>query len=113
MMPSYMYGEPNSQSSGAGNDLRQLRAQRGAQTGRHARRNQGRRRPPGRHGHRGIRRGCGEKRETRRTVAGTPGVTKAAVDLQAATATVEYDADVVKPETLAGAVRALGYEVPA
>jgi len=26
---------------------------------------------------------------------------------------VEYDADVVKPETLASAVRALGYEVPA
>jgi copper chaperone CopZ len=46
-------------------------------------------------------------------LAGTPGVTKAAVDLQAATATVEYDADVVKPETLASAVRALGYEVPA
>jgi copper chaperone CopZ len=48
-----------------------------------------------------------------RRLAGTPGVAKAAVDLEAATATVEYDADVVKPETLAGAVRALGYEVPA
>ena len=36
-----------------------------------------------------------------------------AVDLQAATATVEYEADVVKPEALASAVRALGYEVPA
>ena len=48
-----------------------------------------------------------------RRLAATPGVTKAAVDLQTATATVEYDADVVKPETLAGAVRALGYEVPA
>ena len=52
-------------------------------------------------------------RSVERKLAGTPGVTKAAVDLQAATATVEYDADVVKPETLASAVRALGYEVPA
>jgi Cu+-exporting ATPase len=52
-------------------------------------------------------------RTVERRLAGTPGVTKAAVDLQAATATVEYDADVVKPETLASAVRALGYEVPA
>jgi Cu+-exporting ATPase len=52
-------------------------------------------------------------RSVERRLAGTPGVTKAAVDLQAATATVEYDADVVKPETLASAVRALGYEVPA
>jgi copper chaperone CopZ len=52
-------------------------------------------------------------RSVERKLAATPGVTKAAVDLQAATATVEYDADVVKPETLAGAVRALGYEVPA
>ena len=48
-----------------------------------------------------------------RRLAATLGVRKAAVDLQAATATVEYDADVVKPEALAGAVRALGYEVPA
>ena len=52
-------------------------------------------------------------RSVERRLAGTPGVTKAAVDLQAATATVEYDTDVVKPETLASAVRALGYEVPA
>jgi len=57
---------------------------------------------------------CGNcARSVERRLAGTPGVTKAAVDLQAATATVEYDADVVKPETLASAVRALGYEVPA
>ena len=48
-----------------------------------------------------------------RRLAATLGVTKAAVDLRTATATVEYDADVVKPATLAGAVRALGYEVPA
>ena len=52
-------------------------------------------------------------RSVERRLAGTPGVTKAAVDLQAATATVEYDAEVVNPETLASAVRALGYEVPA
>jgi len=52
-------------------------------------------------------------RSVERRLAGTPGVTKAAVDLQAATATVEYDADRVKPEALASAVRALGYEVPA
>jgi copper chaperone CopZ len=48
-----------------------------------------------------------------RRLAGTLGVRKAAVDLQAATATVEYDADMVEPATLASAVRALGYEVPA
>jgi copper chaperone CopZ len=52
-------------------------------------------------------------RSVERKLAATLGVTKATVDLQAATATVEYDADVVKPETLAGAVRALGFEVPA
>ncbi|MBV8906293.1 MAG: heavy-metal-associated domain-containing protein [Acidobacteriia bacterium] len=43
----------------------------------------------------------------------TPGVTKATVDLQATRATVEYDADLVKPEVLAKAVRDLGYEVAA
>jgi copper chaperone CopZ len=52
-------------------------------------------------------------RSVERRLVSTPGVTKAAVDLQAASATVEYDADLVKPETLASAVRALGYEVPA
>ena len=52
-------------------------------------------------------------RSVERRLAGTPGVAKSAVDLQAATARVEYDADVVKPEALASAVRALGYEVPA
>ena len=52
-------------------------------------------------------------RSVERKLAGTPGVAKAAVDLKAATATVEYDADVVKPETLATAVRQLGFEVPA
>ena len=52
-------------------------------------------------------------RSVERRLAGTPGVTKATVDLQAANATVEFDADLVQPETLASAVRALGYEVPA
>jgi copper chaperone CopZ len=48
-----------------------------------------------------------------RKLSATPGVTKATVDLAGALATVEYDSDVVKPETLAGAVRQLGFEVPA
>jgi copper chaperone CopZ len=52
-------------------------------------------------------------RSVERRLGATLGVTKAAVDLQAATATVEYDTEMVEPETLAGAVRALGYEVPA
>ncbi len=57
---------------------------------------------------------CGNcARSVERKLSGTPGVKKATVDLQGASATVEYDADVVKPETLAGAVRQLGYEVPA
>ena len=46
-------------------------------------------------------------------LASTPGVTKATVDLKAEQARVEYDADLVKPEVLANAVRQLGYEVPA
>ena len=52
-------------------------------------------------------------RSVERKLGATPGVSKAAVDLKAATATVEYDSDMTKPETLADAVRALGYEVPA
>jgi copper chaperone CopZ len=40
-------------------------------------------------------------------------VAKATVDLVNACATVEYDADVVKPEALANAVRQLGFDVPA
>jgi copper chaperone CopZ len=41
---------------------------------------------------------------------GVPGVTKTSVSLEAASATVEYDTDLVKPEMLAKAVRELGYE---
>jgi copper chaperone CopZ len=52
-------------------------------------------------------------RSIERKLAATPGVTKASVDLEATRATVEYDADLVKPAVLANAVRDLGYEVPA
>jgi copper chaperone CopZ len=48
-----------------------------------------------------------------RKLAGTRGVSKAAVDLAGAKATVEYDREVVTPQNLADAVRQLGYEVPA
>lgn len=51
-------------------------------------------------------------RSVERKLTATPGVTKVDVDLGAARATVEYDADLVKPEVLATAVRELGYEVP-
>jgi copper chaperone CopZ len=56
---------------------------------------------------------CGNcARSVERKLASTPGVTKATVDLQGAKATVEYDADMVKPDVLTNAVRQLGYEVP-
>jgi copper chaperone CopZ len=47
-----------------------------------------------------------------RKLSGTPGVSKATVDLASSTATVEYDAAAVQPEKLAAVVRQLGYEVP-
>lgn len=50
-------------------------------------------------------------RSVERKLSSTPGVSKATVDLASATATVEYDAGAVKPETLAAAVRQLGYQV--
>ena len=57
---------------------------------------------------------CGNcSRSVERKLSATPGVSKATVDLEGALATVEYDSDVVKPDTLANAVRQLGYEVPA
>jgi copper chaperone CopZ len=57
---------------------------------------------------------CGNcARSVERKLTGTPGVTKAAVDLPGASATVEYDPAHIKPESLADAVRQLGYEVPA
>lgn len=57
---------------------------------------------------------CGNcARSVERTLASVPGVTKASVDLQGASSTVEYDDRLVTPEVLASAVRDLGYEVPA
>ena len=57
---------------------------------------------------------CGNcSRSVERKLSATPGVTKATVDLVNASAIVEYDADLVTPETLANAVRQLGYEVAA
>ena len=57
---------------------------------------------------------CGNcARSVERKLSATPGVTKATVNLEAARASVEYDSSLVKPETLANAVRQLGYEVPA
>lgn len=52
-------------------------------------------------------------RSIEKKLASTPGVTKASVDLGSARATVEYDTDLVKPDTLTKAVRDLGYEVAA
>jgi copper chaperone CopZ len=52
-------------------------------------------------------------RSIEKKLASTPGVTKASVDLEASRATVEYDTEFVKPDTLAKAVRDLGYEVAA
>jgi copper chaperone CopZ len=57
---------------------------------------------------------CGNcARGVERKLAATPGVNKATVDLQGASATVEYDAEKVKLAVLADAVRQLGYEVTA
>jgi Cu+-exporting ATPase len=57
---------------------------------------------------------CGNcARTVERTLASTPGVTKAQVELQGERAIVEYDPELVKPEVLVNAVRDLGYEVPA
>lgn len=57
---------------------------------------------------------CGNcVRSVERKLAAAPGVAKVAVDLAGSSATVEYDAALVKPEALANAVRSLGYEVPA
>jgi copper chaperone CopZ len=49
-------------------------------------------------------------RSVERKLSGVPGVVKASVSLEKATATVEYDTDLVKPEMFAKAVRELGYE---
>jgi copper chaperone CopZ len=49
-------------------------------------------------------------RSVERKLRGVPGVTKTSVSLEAASATVEYDTALAKPEALAKAVRELGYE---
>jgi copper chaperone CopZ len=49
-------------------------------------------------------------RSVERKLAGVPGVTKTSVSLEAASATVEYDTELVKPETFAKAVRELGFD---
>jgi Cu+-exporting ATPase len=57
---------------------------------------------------------CGNcARTVERKLTSVPGVAKATVDLQGASASVAYDVDRVKPDALAQAVRQLGYEVPA
>ena len=55
--------------------------------------------------------GCA--RTVEKKLSSTPGVTRVFVDLEGGRATVEYEAAAVEPETLANAVRQLGYEVPA
>jgi copper ion binding protein len=57
---------------------------------------------------------CGNcARSVERKLSATPGVMKVTVELDKASATVEYDATLVQPEAISNAVRQLGYEVPA
>ena len=49
-------------------------------------------------------------RGVEKKLASVPGVTQTHVDLAAASATVEYDTEIVKPEAIVSAVRDLGYE---
>ena len=57
---------------------------------------------------------CGNcARSVERKLASTPGVTRVTVDLDVASATVEYDVDLVQPEAIANVVRTLGYDVTA
>jgi copper chaperone CopZ len=49
-------------------------------------------------------------RSVEQKLLGVPGVTNASVSLEKASATVEYDTELVKPEMFAKAVRELGYE---
>ena len=52
-------------------------------------------------------------RSVQRKLETTPGVRKAVVSLESASATVEYDAGIVKPDVLAAAVRSIGFEATA
>jgi len=57
---------------------------------------------------------CGNcARSVERKLAATPGVIRATVNLETASAAVEYDPGRVQPDALKEAVRQLGYEVPA
>ncbi len=49
-------------------------------------------------------------RGVEKALASVPGVTKSSVDLMAASATVEYDTELVMPDAIASAVNELGYE---
>jgi copper chaperone CopZ len=51
-------------------------------------------------------------RTIERKLSTMPGVSKAAVDLAGASATVEYDPERTGPPELANAIRKLGYQVP-
>ena len=56
---------------------------------------------------------CGNcARSVESKLSAMPGVTKVTVELDKASATVEYDINVVKPEVITNAVRQLGYDVP-
>src|ERR1022692_1654393 len=147
---SYRYGSTNSENQRRRNDLRQLLAQRGAQTLGHARRDQGDGGPgeclcdgglrPGR----GTARCPGQRgpatrlpsprmkttaperldlpvsgmtcaacaRSIERTLASTPGVSRANVNLATNTATVEFDAARVRPADFIRAIEDLGYGGP-
>ena len=52
-------------------------------------------------------------RTVQNTLSSVPGVTHSTVDLNAASATVEYDTDLIKPEAIVTAVCDLGYEARA
>ena len=51
-------------------------------------------------------------RTIERTLASTPGVSRANVNLATNTATVEFDPDIVKVRDFVGAIEELGYGVP-
>jgi copper ion binding protein len=55
--------------------------------------------------------GCA--RTVEKKLLATSGVSKVTVNLEGGSATVEYDAATVQLDTLANAVRQLGYQVPA
>src|ERR1035441_1860064 len=147
---SYRYGCPNCQHGNSRDDLRQLRARRGAKTLRHAGRNQGDGRPPGRQRHGTVRCGEGDARSAGRrrpptwvrsggmsaapservdlpvsgmtcaacaraiegSLADTPGVERARVNLATNTATVEYDPVRARLSDFVSAIEDLGYGVP-